>query len=649
MTDAGSAVALIPAVPSDDTIDGYRIVGTAGHIDHGKSALVQALTGVDPDRLQEEKERGITIDLGFADTRLGDLHVGFVDVPGHERFVKNMLAGVGGIDALLMVVAADESIMPQTREHFAICRLLGIDAGVVALSKCDLVDDEMAELVELEVEDLLAGSALEGAPIVRTSAVSGVGMETLRDRLEGVLKSTASRPAEGVLRLPIDRIFTMKGFGTVVTGTLLAGRVAVGDRLEALPSGRAMTVRGVQVHGLKQELAVAGQRTALNLQGVQVEELTRGMVLARPGTLQPSHMIDARLEVLEGFEIKHLQRLRFHHGAAEVLGRAAVVGTDRIRGTRGYAQLRLESPYPAAPGDRFIIRRYSPVVTIGGGVVLDTAAPKRRRGSMAAEAMRLLDGADDATRLTTWINEAGEPGLRREALVQRLACTDAALEDLVRVSVAAGRVAEIGGHEPRLVPHAALESLCAESLESLGQYHERYPLRPGLPKQDLRSAVAAQIPEAVFDAALSCLVSQGAIRAAGDGFALLAHEVSVEATDHELRDQLLDRFAAPGIGVGAPEEILATIAGEADTVRELFHHLLRSGHLVRVREGLVVEAQALEILIDDLRQRLRPGDRFTVADFKIWTGLTRKNSIPLLEYLDSTRVTRRVGDQRERV
>ena len=633
---------------ASDTIDRYRIVGTAGHIDHGKSALVRALTGVDPDRLQEEKDRGITIDLGFADARLGELHVGFVDVPGHERFVKNMLAGVGGIDAVLMVVAADESIMPQTREHFAICRLLGIDAGVVALTKCDLVDDEMAELVGLEVEDLLAGSSLEGSPIVRTSASTGAGLDTLRDELERILTSTATRPAEGLLRLPIDRIFTMKGFGTVVTGTLLAGSIAVGDQVEALPSGRAITVRGVQVHGLDRDRAVAGQRTALNLHGVQVDELTRGMVLAKPETIEPSHMIDARLQVLDGFEIKHLQRLRFHHGAAEVLCRAAVLETEDIR-HGGYVQLRLESPYPAAPGDRFIVRRYSPVLTIGGGVVLDTAAAKRRRGQAAVEAMRRLDGADDTARLILWVGEAGEAGVRRSALRRRLACTDETLSGVIAGAVANQHIVEISGHEPRLVPRAAIERLCAQTLEILQRHHQRYPLRPGLPKQDLRSSVAAGVPEQVFDAALARLVDEATIRAAGDGFALHAHTVSVDDSDRALRDEVLSRFATHGVAVASPPEVLATVAGDAEVVQELFHHLVRDGQLVRIRDGLVVDAGALSDLIAELRSRLTAGTRFSVAEFKAWTGLTRKHSIPLLEYLDSTRVTRRVGDERQLV
>ncbi|HJO03347.1 MAG TPA: selenocysteine-specific translation elongation factor [Acidobacteriota bacterium] len=632
-----------------DAIDGYRIIGTAGHIDHGKSALVRALTGIDPDRLQEEKERGITIDLGFADARLDDLHVGFVDVPGHERFVKNMLAGVGGIDAVLMVVAADESIMPQTREHFAICQLLGIEAGVVALTKCDLVDDEMIELAELEVEELLADTPLAGAPIVHTSTVTGAGMEDLRTALGRVLASTPTRPTAGVLRLPIDRIFTMTGFGTVVTGTLLAGSVAVGDQVEALPLGRTITVRGVQVHGREQDRAVAGQRTALNLQGVQVDELARGMVLGKPDTLQPTYMIDARLRVLDGFAVKHLQRLRFHHGAAEVLGRAAVLGADLIRGTEGYVQLRLESPYPAAPGDRFIVRHYSPVLTIGGGVVLDTAAPKRRRGRAAIEAMRRLDGADNESRLTLWIDEAGESGLERSAVRRRLACTDQVLDDAIAGPIAKGRIVEIGGHEPRLVPRAAIERLCAQALEILGHYHERYPLRPGLPKQELRNAVARRVPEPVFDAALARLIGDNSIRAAGDGFALQSHQVSVGDTDLALRDELLGRFKAQGVAVAAPSDVLATVPGDANAVGELFHHLLRDGRLVRIREGFVVDAGALRDLIADLQTRLPAGARFSVADFKTWTGLTRKHSIPLLEYLDSTRVTRRVGDERERI
>ena len=634
---------------SSRAVDTYRIVGTAGHIDHGKSTLVQALTGVDPDRLQEEKERGITIDLGFADAHIGDLHVGFVDVPGHERFVKNMLAGVGGIDAVLMVVAADESIMPQTREHFAICSLLGIDAGVVALSKCDLVDNEMAELVSLEVEDLLAGTPLEGAPIVRTSAASGAGMDTLRVELERVLTSTATRPVESILRLPIDRIFTMKGFGTVATGTLLTGSISVGDQVEALPSGRTMTVRGLQVHGFDQDRALAGQRAALNLQGIQVEELARGMVLAEPGTLQSSYMIDARLHVLESFEIKHLQRLRFHHGAAEVLVRAALLETDRIRGNAGYVQLRLESPYPAAPGDRFIVRRYSPVVTIGGGVVLDTAAPKRRRNQATVKAMRQLDGADDATRLTVWVDEAGEAGLERGALRRRLACTDEAFSSIIAGPVDSSLVVEIAGQEPRLVPRAAIERLCARTLESLDAYHERYPLRPGLPKQDLRSTLTTSIPETVFEAALTELLSQGAIYAAGDGFALSGHQVSVDDTDRVVLGELMRRFSAQGVAANSPSEILATVPGDAESVHELFHHLVRTGCLVRIREGLVVDPEALKTLITDLQERLSAGARFSVADFKGWTGLTRKHSIPLLEYLDSAHITRRIGDERERV
>jgi len=347
--------------PNSETTTPYRIVGTAGHIDHGKSALVQALTGTDPDRLQEEKERGITIDLGFADSRFGGFHIGFVDVPGHERFVKNMLAGVGGIDAVILVVAADESVMPQTREHLAICELLGVRGGVVALTKCDLVDAELAELAELEVSELLEGTSLQDAPIVRTSTTNGTGLDELRDALAVVLREQAARATTAAMRLPIDRVFTIRGFGTVITGTLLAGEIETGDKLDLLPGDLAVTVRGLQVHGAPAERATAGQRVALNLHGVQTDELARGMVLARPGELEAAHILDVRLDTLPGFAVKHLQRVRFHHGAAELLARVALMTGDEVPpGESAYCQLRLEARYPAVPGDRVVLRRYSP-------------------------------------------------------------------------------------------------------------------------------------------------------------------------------------------------------------------------------------------------------------------------------------------------
>ena len=392
----------------------YRIVGTAGHIDHGKSALVRALTGTDPDRLQEERERGITIDLGFAHLELEDgTRVGFIDVPGHERFVKNMLAGIGGIDAVLLVVAADESIMPQTREHLAICELLGVSSGVVAITKCDLVDDEIAELVELEIRDLLAGSRLATAPIVRTSAETGAGLAALRGALADTLNASGVRPSHDLVRMPIDRIFTVHGFGTVVTGTLLSGRIGTGDRLELLPQATVVTVRGLQVYGEPVESATAGQRTAVNLQGVDTSAATRGDLLVTPGALAPTYMIDARLDMLPEHGLEQLQRVRFHHGAIETLCRVAILETDEIRaGASGLVQLRLETPYACAPGDRFVVRRYSPMLTIGGGTVLDNLPAKHRHGESAAiELLTRLEGPALEDRVAALAGAAGTRGV----------------------------------------------------------------------------------------------------------------------------------------------------------------------------------------------------------------------------------------------
>ncbi|HKC13729.1 MAG TPA: selenocysteine-specific translation elongation factor, partial [Vicinamibacteria bacterium] len=359
------------------------IVGTAGHIDHGKSGLVQALTGTDPDRLKEEKERGITIDLGFAHLALAeDVVASFIDVPGHERFVRNMLAGAHGIDAVLLVVAADESVMPQTREHFHICRLLGVPRGLVALTKCDLADADSQALAEMEVRELLAGSFLDGRPIVRVSARTGVGLERLRAALLELARESPPRGAGGLLRLPVDRVFTLRGFGTVVTGTLVSGALNVGEEVEILPSGRRARVRGVQIHGESVETAAAGNRTAVNLAGLEVEDLARGDVLARPGTLRPTRMLDAELTLLPGEKaLADQSRVRVHVASAEALGRVRLLGGGRVEpGHTALVQLRLERPVAAGRGDRLIIRSYSPAATIGGARVLDSLPPARRRG-----------------------------------------------------------------------------------------------------------------------------------------------------------------------------------------------------------------------------------------------------------------------------
>ena len=629
----------------------YRIVGTAGHIDHGKSALVKALTGTDPDRLQEEKERGITIDLGFADLQIDDLRVGLIDVPGHERFVKNMLAGIGGIDAVILVVAADESIMPQTREHFAICRLLGIDHGVVALTKRDLVDEELLDLAEMETREFLAGTPLEDAAIVHTSALDGDGIDELRVALKECLEVTDERPAAGVLRLPVDRVFTVKGFGTVITGTILSGSVKVGESVQLQPSGAVVTVRGAQVHGSETTVAHAGQRTALNLQGVQVSQLARGMIIGHPDTLAPSHLIDARLEILSDYpKLEHLQRVRFHHGAAEILARVAVLEGTHIEGGSGaYVQLRLESPYPAAPGDRFIIRRYSPVTTIGGGQVIDGAPTKHRSGQQIVAALHQLEGGTEAERLAQWVHAAGIGGMDRLELQLRLVRPASTIDSLLQHAETDGTLAILPGSRPRAVSRRDLDRLESELEATIRDYHARYPLRPAAPKEDLRSAIVGNPPSEVVDAALSEIVVSGRVRAAADGYALATHLVRLPPSTAATRDLIMAKYESAGLAPPSPDQAIASAGPDAEHTREVFHHLLRQGELVRVREDLVVHGEALQKLVDSLQAHFPRGAQFSVADFKEWAGVTRKHAIPLLEYLDTRHITRRVGDARERM
>src|SRR5712691_11914470 len=484
------------------------VVGTAGHIDHGKSALVRALTGTDPDRLKEEKARGITIDLGFAHLVLDDLNVAFVDVPGHERFIKNMLAGVGGIDLVVLVVAADESVMPQTREHFDICRLLRVPAGLVAVTKTDLVDAETLELVRLEVRELVAGSFLDGAPMMPLSSKTGQGLDEFRAALVDAAARMRRRVAHGVARLPIDRVFSMKGFGTVVTGTLVSGRVRADDELVIAPGDRQVKVRGVQVHGARQSQAVTGQRSAVNIAGVEVEEIERGQSLVTAGAFQATRLADAVVEMLPGARpLKHGARVRFHQGTAEILGRVSIIGqlpsaagdspSSRgpqailAPGSRAFVRLRLERPAVLTRGDRFILRAYSPAVTIAGGHVLDPKPPPTAIRTLAAvERCRRLDFdpasetdgvAAELRAAAVMIDDAGVAGLAISALVSRAAIDPGAVDARIAALVAGTHAVRI---EDVLVAPAVLDRLKAGIVEMLTEHHRDQPLSDGVPREE---------------------------------------------------------------------------------------------------------------------------------------------------------------------
>jgi selenocysteine-specific elongation factor len=616
------------------------IVGTAGHIDHGKTALVKALTGIDADRLEEEKRRGITIDIGFAHLQLGPaLRLGFVDVPGHERFVKNMLAGVGGIDLVLFTIAADESIKPQTREHFDICRLLGIAKGVVALTKADLVDTDILDLVRLEVEEFVAGSFLEGAPVVAVSSVTGAGLDELREKLRLAAESVLEKSAAGHFRLPLDRAFTIRGFGTVATGTLISGAVRKEQEVELYPVGRRLRVRGVQVYGEPAEQAVAGQRTALNLADIEALELARGMVLAAPGLFRTTRQVDCSLELLRSAKpLKQRAPVHFHAGTAEIEARVRLLGGATVLqpGERAWARIVLREPALLLPGDRFIIRMFSPVVTIGGGVVLDTAGIRYRKADRVAERLRILAEAPLAERIALIVRES-RYGLDMGALVARTGLPESAIE----AATARAPLLHWKQPQPWFVDRAWFDSAREKLPGAVREFHRQNPLLPGIAKQDLRGRELPDAPAFLFDALLA---QAREIVVEGENVRLAIHKLVLKQDEEQARAAIERAFEQAGLAVPALPEVLAKSGVEAARARSLLQILLREKRLIRVSDDLVFHRAAME----SLRQMLavHKAARFSVGAFKDWTGISRKYAIPLLEYLDRERVTRRDGDER---
>lgn len=628
------------------------IVGTAGHIDHGKTTLVRALTGIDADRLPEEKKRGITIDIGFADLDLGDVRIGFVDVPGHERFVKNMLAGAHGIDAVALVIAADEGVMPQTREHFEICRLLGVRHGLIVLTKKDLIEEELLALVSDEVKELATGSFLDGAPIISVSSRTGDGLDELKRVLRDVAAKVSARSHDFLTRLPIDRAFSMSGFGAVVTGTLVAGEISEGDELELLPPHKSVRVRGVQVHGAKVKQAVAGQRTALNLGGVETAELERGMVLATSGQLRLTQIVDAHVQVLPNAPrpLRSRQRVRVHLEAAEILARVRVLDLagDIKPGESGFVQLRLEAPVAVALEDRFIIRSYSPQRTVGGGALLDPFASKHRARELSATLERLatlLDGTR-AEKLAAFVSGAAEHGLSRAELVARTAWRDEVLEKEIDAARTGNLIVEVGG---RLLSPAVFEELKQTIVSEVEKFHRSEPLSRGLALEVLRGRHFAHSSPDLFRALLGELENARAIVVEKDVLRLREHTRAVSGADAELRNRLEAIYRDSALSPPVVSEAFARagIAASAQPHgRKVLQVLIDSGNVVRVDNEMFFHREALDELKAKLRARTNESKFIDVPAFKELAGITRKYAIPLLEYFDRERVTRREGDRR---
>jgi selenocysteine-specific elongation factor len=627
----------------------HIIVGTAGHIDHGKSALVEALTGTNPDRLEEEKRRGITIDLGFAFLQLQGVRLGLVDVPGHERFVRNMLAGVGGIDLVLLVVAADESIKPQTREHFDICRLLGIPRGIIAITKSDLVDSDVLGLVRLEIEEFVRGSFLEGAPIVSVSARTGAGLDQLRQQLVRLGESVPVKDARQHFRLPIDRAFAMKGFGTVVTGTLISGAVQVEDEVELLPSRTVLRVRGLHSGGARTERAVAGQRTALNLAGIEREEIERGMVLVPARVFDTTDRLDARIMLLRSAKpLKNRARVHFHQGTAEAIAEVILLNdaNQLAAGESVFAQLRLDKPVLVLPGDRFILRQFSPVVTIGGGTVLDARAPRHKRKDVAVAPFLEIWERGQHQEILGALVEATSRGLTFAEIVARTGWTDADAR-VAAQKLAAEKHVRILVAEPLLVVAAQLVASCGAAIrEAVAVFHRTNPLLPGIPKQELRARGGDARLE-IFEAALDDLVKAGALAISGDLVSQVGREIELSSEEARAKELIEREFANAGLSVPELASVLAKLPVDAPRARKILQILLREKVLVKIAKDLVFHRSALARLHEMLtKYRKERGERLPITAFKELTGVTRKYAIPLLEHLDREHVTRRVGDER---
>ena len=622
----------------------HLMVGTAGHVDHGKTALIKAMTGINTDRLKEEQERGLTIDLGFASLRLpSGREVGIVDVPGHERFLKNMLAGASGVDIALLVVAADEGVMPQTREHLEILELLESAQGVVALTKCDMAEEEWIQVVEEDLRETLKHTFLASAKIIRASGVTGEGVDELVKEIDRLADTTEPRSIEGPFRLPIDRVFTMTGFGTVVTGTLVSGTLKIGDPVRLLPQGIDSRVRQLQVHGKKQDEVYAGSRTAVNLVGVDVRDLERGSVLLPPGYLHPTRVVDASVSVLAGspWPLKNRTRIRLHVGTAEVIGRATVLGAEQIApGNKGFAQLRLEGPVVAARGDRFVVRFYSPMRVLGGGIILDPAATKhRRRDKAVLERLERKLTGDPADMVHDALS-LHETGLVRQELARITGLIERDVEAALKELADDDRVFQVSG---RYLHKAVFEALAARAESALGSYHKAHPMRPGMPKEELRAKLGSRMDQKGFQVLLAAMSSSGRAAVSEAAVRLPGHKPTLSERQRQLANSVEEEYREAGVNPPLTSEIERKHETES---REITALLVDRGDLVKVTPELHFHRAAIENAEKALREYLEANGQITVSQFRDAIGSSRKYVVPLLEYFDAKRVTRRAGDLR---
>jgi len=628
----------------------HVILGTAGHIDHGKTSLVRALTGVDTDRLKEEKERGITIELGFTFLDLpSGIRLGIVDVPGHEKFVKHMVAGAWGIDLVALVIAADEGVMPQTREHLDICSLLKVRSGLIVLSKIDLVDQELLELVKEEVLEVVKGTFLEAAPLVAVSSTTGEGLRELVSVLDGLSQAVEERPSDGVLRLPIDRVFVMKGFGTVVTGTLISGAISVGETVEILPGGWQGKVRNLQVYNTPVERAFAGQRTAVNLQAVETSRVERGNVLVHPETLTASQVVDVFLELLPTTPrpIKHRTELRFHIGTNLTTATILLLDREELEPGQGaFAQLRLDRPIVALPRDRFVIRGSSAIQTLGGGVVVDSHPTKHKRNqpSVLRDLTLLRDGTLEAM-LGHHVFRAGVGGIHFRELLDRIPMAPEGIKRLLETFSEKGDLVVVDPERLKVVDARHYQALMETAIRELRDFHQRFPVRSGLSKEELRTKLPPELDVKLFQMLLTELIQREKVVLEKEKLRLSEHRVA-SGDEKGLIKRVEEALLRGGLQPPSSRELAEQWSEDEETIRALMEHLAHEGVLVKVKSGMYFHRASIEGLKERLVAYLQEHREITTAQFKEFIGVSRKFTIPLIEYLDQIKLTLRLGEKR---
>ena len=628
----------------------HVILGTAGHIDHGKTALVKALTGVDTDRLKEEKERGITIELGFTFLDLpSSIRLGIIDVPGHEKFVKHMVAGIWGIDLVALIIAADEGVMPQTREHLDICKLLKVKKGLIVLTKIDLVEREFLELVREEVTEIVKDTFLRDAPILAVSSVTGEGIPQLISTLDHLSKEVEERPSDGLFRLPIDRVFIMKGFGTVVTGTMVSGKLSLGETVEILPSGSEGKVRNLQVYNRSVEEAVAGERAAVNLQGIETSAIERGDVLVRPKTLTPTQLLDVYLEYLPiaPRPLKHRTKQRFHIGTNSTAAFIFLLDREELApGEEGLAQLRLERSVVALPQDRFVIRGSGAIQTMGGGIVLDTHPVKHRRYSPSVlnDLMLLKDGSNEQA-IRQHILHSGMAGISIGDLLNRVAMTPMVIQTILRKMVERGDILLIDPEKLKVIEIRQYQQLKERALVPLREFHQRFPMRTGLAKEELRTKLPMEVDIKLFHILINGLIQSKEVIVEKDKIRLPEHEI-FSVDEKGLVKRVEEAFLKGMLQPPSPKELSEEWSEEEETVLAIIEHLVHEGVLVKIKSGMYFHRMPFENLKEELINYLKNHKEITTSQFKDLTKASRKYAIPLIEYFDQIKLTLRLGEKR---